>query len=195
MLTAQKGVGDAMVAAFIQWGPVMGLNGPRYAHRAEATIILPTGDYDRRNAVNPGSNFWSFSPYWAGTYWFSPKWTASTRLHYLWNAKNDDSSAFGPRVTSIRAGQAVYANFATEYAVTPELKLGVNGYWLRQTTDTQANGADVPGRREGVWAIGPGLLYNFSQHNVVVVNAFFEHDARNRPEGSRFQVRWIHHFH
>ena len=56
------------------------------------------------------------------------------------------------------------------------------------------DGEKVKGRKEKVWAIGPGAMYSFSTNNHVVANAYFEQDAENRPEGTRMQVRYIHHF-
>ncbi len=74
-----------------------------------------------------------------------PKWTASTRLHYLWNAKNTDPNLvlFGPEARSTQAGQAFFANFATEYEVVKKLYVGVNGYYLNQFTDTKVNDHNV----------------------------------------------------
>ncbi|MGE6322913.1 SphA family protein [Pseudomonas oryzihabitans] len=193
-LKDQGGMGDLLVGPFIQFDPVMGPNGPRFVQRVELQVNIPTGEYDRDKDINPGNHAWSFNPYWAGTYWFTPNWTASVRAHYLYNFKNDKPSyAFGD-VSDIQAGQALHANFATEYAVTPQLRLGLNGYWLKQITDTQIDGHDVSGRREQVWAIGPGGMYSFSRNDHLVANAYFEQDAKNRPEGSRVQVRYIHHF-
>ena len=74
----------------------------RYEYRLRD---LPTGEYDDDREINPGSNYISFNPYWAGTYFFNPRLTASWRAHYLWNDKNDDP----PRslgASSTRAGQA-----------------------------------------------------------------------------------------
>ncbi len=193
-LKDQGGVGDLLIGPFIQFDPVMGANGPRFVQRVEFQINVPTGEYDRAKDINPGNHAWSFDPYWAATYWFTPNWTVSVRAHYLYNFKNDKPSyAFGD-VSDIQAGQALHANFATEYALTPQLRLGINGYWLKQITDTQVDGHDVSGRREKVWAIGPGAMYSFSKNDHLVANAYFEQDAENRPEGSRVQVRYIHHF-
>ena len=41
--------------------------------------------------------------------------------------------------------------------------MGLNGYWLKQVTDTEVDGEKVKGRREQVWAIGPGAMYSFSK--------------------------------
>lgn len=193
-LKAQDGVGDLLVGPFIQFDPIMGPDGPRFVHRIELQVNLPTGKYDEDQAINPGANSWSFNPYWAATYWFTPKWSASLRAHYLYNGKNEDPNYSYGGADDIQAGQAVHANFATEYAVTPQLRLGINGYWLNQFTDTKIDGHEVSGRRERVWAIGPGAMYSFSQEDHLVVNAYVEQDVENRPEGSRVQVRYVHHF-
>lgn len=193
-LKAQDGVGDLLVGPFIQFDPIMGPDGPRFVHRIELQVNLPTGKYDEDQAINPGANAWSFNPYWAATYWFTPKWSASLRAHYLYNGKNEDPNYSYGGADDLQAGQAVHANFATEYAVTPQLRLGINGYWLNQFTDTKIDGHEVSGRRERVWAIGPGAMYSFSQEDHLVVNAYFEQDVENRPEGSRVQVRYVHHF-
>jgi hypothetical protein len=193
-LSSQSGMGDLMLATFLQFDPVMGADGPRFIQRIEASLIAPTGDYDPAKSVNPGSNFWSFNPYWAATAWLSPKWTASWRVHYLWNAKNNKpSTTFGPGATSSQAGQAFHINFASEYAVTPHLRVGINGYWLDQTTDTRVNGQEVSGRRERVLGIGPGAVYSFSKEDHIFLNTYFETDVRNRPEGTRIVLRYVHH--
>ena len=35
-------------------------------------------------------------------------------------------------------------------------------------------------------------MYNFQKN--LFFNAYFETSVENRPEGDRFQVRWVHHF-
>lgn len=190
-----SGFGDLLVGPFIQWPPVMGENGPKFFQRVELQLILPTGEYDDDREINPGSNFWSFDPYWSGTYFFTPKLTGSVRAHYLWNGKNEDPNrGFGPGARDTRAGQAFHMNFAAEYAVTPQLRLGVNGYYLKQTTDTEVNGHEVNGRKERVLGLGVGGMYSFSQNDIVIFNFYDESQVENRTEGQRFNVRYVHHF-
>lgn len=189
------GVGDVLVGPFLQWGPVMGKNGPVFMNRIELQATFPTGRYDRNKEINPGSNCFTFNPYWAGTLFLTPEWTVSTRFHYLWTSENDEPNrGFAPASTT-QAGQAIHLNYATEYEVIPKmLRLGVNGYYLKQITDTQADGRDVPDRREQVFAIGPGILFSFSQNDHLFFNAYFEMEAENRTQGNRFNLRWVHHF-
>ncbi len=190
------GLGDVFVGPFLQWDPIMGENGPVFVHRVELTTIWPTGKYDDDRVLNPGSNFFSFNPYWSATWFALPKVELSTRVHYLWNDKNDDpfDSPAPPVVEDSQAGQAWWANFAASYEILPQqLRAGINGYYFKQIERSEVNGDKVSGIEE-VFAIGPGALFSFSQHTHLFFNAYFETDTELRPEGERFWLRFVHHF-
>jgi hypothetical protein len=189
------GLGDIVVGPFLQWDPIMGSKGPIFMHRIEFQMIFPTGKYDNNKEINPGSNFFSFNPYWAGTLFITPQWTASVRAHYLWNAENSDPNRGFGDVQNTQAGQAVHFNFATEYEFIPKrFRAGFNGYYLQQITDTQADGHDVPDRREQVLGIGPGAVFHWTKDTHIFFNVYFETLAENRPEGQRLNLRFVHHF-
>jgi hypothetical protein len=190
LLPHQSGLGDLLVGPFLQWDPIMGTNGPVFMQRVELQFILPTGEYSADKALNPGSNYVSFNPYWSGTLFLTPKWTASVRLHYLWNAKNDDPSSGNDS----QAGQAIHGNFATAYEVIPKmLRLGFNGYFFNQITSSEHDGVKVSGK-EKVLAIGPGAMLSFSQDTHLFFNAYFESNVEQRPKGEKYLLRLVHHF-
>ena len=190
------GMGDLLVGPYLQWDPIMGANGPVLMHRVELQMILPTGKYDNEKALNPGANHFSFDPYWAGTWFVTPKLTATCRLHYLWNDENDDPFKFLPgSPTETQAGEAFHANFAASYEVMPkQLRVGLNGYYLRQISDSKWGHAPDPDSREQVFGIGPGAMWSFSQDMHLFFNTYFESHVKNRPEGERFNLRFVYHF-
>ena len=196
-----SGLGDIVVSPFLQWDPIMGENGPLFMHRIEFEFIVPTGKYNSKHSLNPGSNFFSFNPYWAATLFITPRLTASTRIHYLWNAKNNSPSKeaaptspfFNAR--DVQAGQAMHGNFAVAYEVIANrLRLGLNGYYFKQISNTEVNGHEISGTKEQVLGIGPGMVYHFSKHDHLFFNSYFETAAENRTEGVRLNLRFTHHF-
>ena len=196
------GLGDLLVGPYIQWDPIMGDKGPIFMHRIELQNLLPVGGYDDDKVLNPGSNFYSFNPYWAATWFIMPQWKTSWRLHYLWNAENDNplkritGPPTGPWPGDTQAGQAIHLNFATSFEAIPkQLHVGINGYYLKQITDTKVDGNSIGGTREQVLGIGPGAVWHFSPNNHLFANFYFETAAENRPEGDiRLNLRWTHHF-
>ncbi len=172
----------------------MGEQGPLFSQRFELQVIAPTGHYDRTAAVSPGSNFWSFDPYWAVTVWASPKLSFSGRFNYLWNARNSDpNAAFGSGATSTQAGQALHGNFAVEYEIRQGLVAGLSGYWLKQISDTRGTAWRCRGGASRSWR-SARPRWSRCRQGLPVLQLYREFAARNRTQGDKFQIRYDHHF-
>jgi len=196
MMGNGSGLGDLLVGPFIQWDPVMGENGPIFMHRIELQNIFPTGEYTNDDVFNLGSNFYSFNPYWAATLFITPEWTASTRIHYLWNDENDDpGDTFFAKNDDTQVGDAIHINFASAYEVIKKkLRVGVNGYYYKQLSNSEVDGAEIDDSKAEVLGIGPGAVLHLSQDDHIFVNLYFETEGENSPEGMKLIVRWTHHF-
>jgi anthranilate 1,2-dioxygenase (deaminating, decarboxylating) large subunit len=185
-----SGFGDLLVGPFLQWDPIMGKEGPRMLNRIELQTIWPTGKYDEKRALNPGSNHFSFNPYWSATLFLTQEVTASWRIHYLWNDTNDDP--FGG-ADELKAGQAWHGNFTLDTAVFPKtLRVGLNGYFFDQLTHTRVDGRSIDDD-ERVFAVGPGGIWHISPDMHLFFNVYKEFEAENRPEGERYNLRFVWH--
>jgi hypothetical protein len=177
------GVGDVTFSPLVWQAPTLLLFGRQFFQRLDLDVVAPTGQYDRSALVSAGSNLWSVNPYYSFTWLAIDRIETSWRLHYLWNSTNN---APGPayEATSIQPGQAVHFNGAASYAVVPAFRVGVAGYFLRQFTDSQANGRAVAGSQEQVAAVGPGFLVIIGALQLGM-NAYGEFAVENRPQGTR----------
>lgn len=180
------GAADLIVSPFlIQWVRQEILNIPVY-HRLNMIFKVPTGNYDKRADVNPGSNIVSFNPYYAITLLPSERWETSFRFHYLWNSKNEDPHP-AMAANDTQAGQAFHVNYAISYRIKPNWRVGVSGYYLKQLTANEIDGVKVSDSKEQVIGFGPGLRYD---HNKISLrmNFYFETGVENRAKGNKFNL-------
>jgi hypothetical protein len=180
------GVGDLTFSPLVWQAPSLRLAGRRLSQRVDLDIVAPTGQYERNALVTVGSHVWTMNPYYAITWFVTDRVETSWRFHYLWNSTNDaPSSAYD--ATSIQPGQAIHFNGAASIALVGWLRVGIAGYFLRQITDSKANGRPVPGSEEQVAALGPGVLASLGAF-LLVANAYGEFAVENRPWGARGNV-------
>ena len=88
---------------------------------------------------------------------------------------------------NIQPGQAIHFNGAASIAVVRAFRVGVAGYFLRQITDSQADGHSVAGSQEQVAALGPGFLAQVGAVQLMA-NEYAEFAVENRPRGTRANV-------
>jgi len=199
-LTGEDGVGDILIGPFLQWGPKMIFNRP-FFQRVELQVTAPTGENTKHNLLNPGADVWTINPYYAFTYFITPKLTTSWRIHYLWSSENNNATVLFPGV-DVQAGQAIHLNYAMAYQFTNSLRLGVAGYYLKQLEDSDLDGTDalppplkaladdLDGKEE-VFSIGPGLVWHINKDLTLMGAMNWETMSDFRPEGVRTTLRLI----
>jgi hypothetical protein len=193
----RQALGDLTVGVALQFDPILVDSHPVFMHRIDLDVIVPTGHYDPAFALNPGANFLSFNPYWAGTLFLCSKVVTSWRAHYLWNDVNDrpPRAIYPPGTEEVQAGHAVHLNFDVACNVYDQrLYAGVNGYYFKQLSDTRINGVSAAGTKEQVLGIGPGAVFRFNKHASFFFNAYFETAVENRTSGMRLNSLFAFHF-
>jgi hypothetical protein len=185
------GLGSLTVSPLIlQWGETK-IGRVRVQQRVVFDFDLPAGEYRRDSSVNLSSHVFTVHPYYAITAYPAKHLETSWRVHYLWNSTNDTPPlATGARST--QAGQAVHFNATMGYRLPHGLWVGANGYFLKQVTAPQIDGASLRDSPEQVGAIGPGAMWDLKRF-LLYVDAYHELGAENRPKGNKvvLRIEWI----
>jgi anthranilate 1,2-dioxygenase (deaminating, decarboxylating) large subunit len=185
-LTTNPGwFGDITVGPFLQWFDTK-LFGMPYFHRLELDFSIPTGEYDKKYALNPGSNHWVIEPYYAFTLFMTPKLSTSWRIHYTYSTENDD--------TKVKPGQVFHFNYSVEYEFFKNFRGAVAGYYLKQLSDDEVDGNKLANSKEQVFAIGPAVSWAASPNFFLGLKTQWETSAENRPEGNRTTFRMTYKF-
>lgn len=175
----RQSMGDTTFAPIILWDM-----GKSLTFGAAIEVTLPTGEYDATRAANTSNNFYTYKPVLSATWLPTDRTELSIKTTYSFNETNPD--------THYRSGQIFHFDYSATYKVTDNLRLGLNGYYLKQTTDDKQNGQTVrdilgeevsDGVRGQVIAVGPALQFTFLKYASAEIRWAKEFDVENRPEG------------
>jgi hypothetical protein len=152
------------------------------------SVFIPAGQYDRNDLANPTVNYYAFQQELSATYFPTKRLELSTLAVLDVNAENPD--------TDYRSGSFISVDWGVNwapFASSPTLFFGVGGYYLRQFTDDEINGVTVQpgGFRLRRAAIGPQLVYYFSEKSGIAAKYQREFETENGPEGDRFWVQFV----
>lgn len=166
-------------------------------------VYIPTGQ-DDRNLATVGKNFWTIEPVFGITYMLD-NWEFSGKFMYDFNTSQDDfATVYGVEVDR-DPGQEFHFDYSASYAITPSLRVGVNGYYYTQTTDDSFDlDASIPapvqtllrqdeGKHSRVFAAGPGIWYNHKNMFFSLRNQW-EMAARNKTEGYNIWAKFTYAF-
>jgi len=168
-------------------------------------IYIPVGSQQDNNLANVETNYWTIEPLWAFTFFLTKRWDISSKLMYSFNTEQQDCpTIYGVNVDR-RPGQEFHLDYTTSYEVAEGLRIGITGYYYKQTTDDDYdidNSVPAPIRRlleqdetnKGqVFAIGPGVWYH-QKNWFFSLRAQWELAVKNRPDGKNLWAMFIHRF-
>lgn len=186
---SEMGIGDVEVAPLLHWEI-----GDHQAITFAPTIVLPTGDYNVGQRVNPGyGNFVTFRPSVQYAY-IGDGWDVGGRAVFSFNTRNKDNGYY--------SGNMFNLDWQLMKFVSDDVRVGLQGYFVRQLTkDTQdlsgfspaqqaalATTSDLSnGNKSSVNAAGPAIGWLKNGGEMLLEGKFLkEFDARNRTEGQAF---------
>ena len=147
-------------------------------------VRLPVGAYDKNRVINAGRNVYSAMPEVSVTYRDAKAgWEVSGAALYVTSTNNTD--------TNYKSGDIVHIDFAAGKMITPQLKLGVVGYYAQQVSDDSGTGAIYGDRRMRILGVGPALSFSFVANGVpmtLVAKYYREFDAQNTTQGDAGMV-------
>ncbi|APP76231.1 hypothetical protein BJD12_14490 [Xanthomonas vesicatoria ATCC 35937] len=190
------GVGDLTFGPYLQMLPVMRDGRPVFSQRFEFNAVAPIGKFDRDRDLNQGAGYWSLIPNYAVTVLPTPNWEISARLNYVYNFRSERRPNLpgGFAFRNGQAGDAGWINLATSWEVVPDVRFGINAYYLTQFRDNRTNGQRVPDSRQRVFYAGPGGVWRFDANNILFANLYLPVEVRNAASGNNVNLQYVHVF-
>lgn len=148
-----------------------------------AAVNAPFGDYDKMRAVNPGSGkYWTLKPTLVVSRSWESGFEAGVYATYAFNSANRD--------TNVRSGQYVHADWSALLKVTDPMRIGLQGYVLKQVTNDHGPGVDEGGNKGQAVAAGPVFAYIADSGRWGIdAKLVREFAVRNRPLGTTSWLR------
>lgn len=166
------GVADIQIIPYIlQWHPSANL-----ATNTQLQIQIPTGHYNKNDAITTGLNHWAFSPAFNFTYATDSGFEVSSSFQLDISTKNKD--------TDYKNGIEYRHEFAIGQNFT-DWTVGLGGFYYKQLTDDKAPATSniVDGNRAEAIAVGPELSFFRPGLPLVSFHAYKEFNVANRTQG------------
>lgn len=174
-----SGLGDiALIPLALYW------SAGSYHWSFSQFIVTPTGSYDEADDINTSLNYWSFDPNFALTYLNEQAGKdLSFNLGYIYNTENDK--------TDYQSGQEVHLDVVLNQFLSDSFAIGLQGFYLKQITGDDGDGAILGDFKAEAAGVGPALLWsrNFGKQNVTFIAKWLhEFHARKRLEGDHIYL-------
>jgi len=172
---SHRGVGDVEMTPFIGWKL------DDWSLVAAINVDLPTGSFNKDSQVNLGTNYYSVRPLVSAAYSTESGFDLAAALSYNMSTVNHD--------TNYRSGQYLALEYVGSYQFSNNIKAGLQGYYLNQTTGDQDPDATalvplVNGNKARAVSLGPVASYESDDLKTQVdFKYLIETDVRARPQG------------
>lgn len=178
---SSKGMTDSTITPMM-----LGWHGKNLQQVAGMDITIPVGKYNKNDAVNVGSGYTTFAPYYAFT-WFDRSWDFSGKLVYIINQKNTH--------TDYKSGNGFTLETSMGYHINPKFTAGITGYVFKQVTDDKQDGEVYEdGYRGQVMGLGPYISYRSDAGPALIIRAYKEYQAENHSKGESLFAGLMYHF-
>ncbi|MBL0225104.1 MAG: transporter [Geobacteraceae bacterium] len=178
---SNNGLGDLVISPLI-----LSWHSKNMHYAAGVDVDMPIGAYDKNDLANIGRNYWTFTPIVAATYMSDSGYEISGKFMYDINTENND--------TNYQSGN----EFHVDYTLAKKIgaySLGAGGYFYKQVTDDEVNGAKHPndGNKGQVFAIGPQIKYDYKN---MAFSFKYQKEllVENKPEGDKFWLSLMYAF-
>ena len=177
-------IGDLTLGPMVQWFDRR-IGNMKLAHRLELDMTIPTGAFNRKYVINPGSNFYTFSLHHAFTIFPAERFSISMRNHLHYNTKERHGKA--------KVGMFYHNNYSLEFALNRTFRVEATGYYLQQIQQDSYNDDHsyyqtnfaISDTRERVLAYGIGIGYLTPKGTFLELKAVKEAAVVNRTSGLR----------
>ncbi len=179
--------GSASGVADLEISPVMHWEiGDHQSVTFAPTMVMPVGDFKADRRANPGfGDYYTFRP--SVQYAFiGDGWDLGGRAVMSFNTRNKDSGYYSGKIFNF--------DWQAMAFVSEDIRVGVQGYFVRQLQADTSNRAAVQavidaqgGSKASVNAIGPAVAWLMNGGEMLIEGKFIkEFGAKNRTEGQAF---------
>lgn len=181
MSGSETGIADLEISPVMHWEI-----GDHQSVTFATTIVMPLGDFKDGRRVNPGfGDYYTFRP--SVQYAFiGDGWDLGGRAVMSFNTRNKDSEYYSGKIFNF--------DWQAMAFVSEDIRVGVQGYFVRQLQADTSNRAAVQavidaqgGNKASVNAIGPAVAWLMNGGEMLIEGKFIkEFGAKNRTEGQAF---------
>lgn len=143
------------------------------------SLFAPLGSYDKNSLANTTPNYKTYVAEFAATWFPIKNWEVSIAPTFSFNERNKD--------TGYKSGDVMNIDYGIGYRFDkmPQLQVGIAGYYTNQFSDDDVDGQVVnAGNKLKKVAVGPQLLYNFSENSGIALKWLHEAQVENGPKGN-----------